>query len=207
MSAAYGTLDYWNGRYSNDGESFDWYQRWAEIKPIVVEFVRPGNTILNLGCGSSRLGEEMLEDGFTGTMNIDFSPVVIDAMRRKYTGKDIVYNVGNALELEFTGETFDLIIDKATLDTVLCSENCTLNVGKMLKEVHRVLKPSGVYICFSHAAPDKRLHYMVKSEFVWSVVNSSLPKPSYMSLAVENANSDEITYVYICKKGDDNRAN
>jgi 2-polyprenyl-3-methyl-5-hydroxy-6-metoxy-1,4-benzoquinol methylase len=33
--------------------------------------------ILNVGCGSSRMSEEMYEEGYENIINIDFSPKVI----------------------------------------------------------------------------------------------------------------------------------
>jgi hypothetical protein len=34
--------------------------------------------VLNVGCGNSRLGEQMLQGGFTDIVNIDYSEVVIN---------------------------------------------------------------------------------------------------------------------------------
>jgi hypothetical protein len=35
--------------------------------------------------------------------------------------------------LSFPGELFDLIIDKSTIDALLCGDNAYMNVAKMLK--------------------------------------------------------------------------
>lgn len=51
--AKYGAADYWNDRYSNDSEPFDWYQTYATLKPKLSMVVKRSDYILMLGCGSS----------------------------------------------------------------------------------------------------------------------------------------------------------
>ena len=46
----------------------------------------------------------------------------------------------NAKDLKFENNCFDLVIDKSTLDTVLCDERVDLNCCVVLREVQRVLK-------------------------------------------------------------------
>ena len=48
--------------------------------------------VLNIGCGSSRLSEDMLRDGWTGgIVNVDFSNVVIDQLKAKVGGFFFVF--------------------------------------------------------------------------------------------------------------------
>lgn len=56
----------------------------------------------------------------------------------------------------FPEASFDVVIEKATLDSVLvflflskCGENSTVNANKMISEVHRVLSKNGVYLVVS----------------------------------------------------------
>ena len=50
-------------------------------------------------------------------------------------------------------QQFDLIIDKATLDTILCGEHAYLNVARMMREVYRLLKTGAVYCLISQGEP------------------------------------------------------
>ncbi len=61
----YGQQEYWEDRYQKDKESFDWYTRYTGgLNNVIAQFVQPGAQILNVGCGNSRLSEEMYDDGF-----------------------------------------------------------------------------------------------------------------------------------------------
>jgi len=64
-------------------------------------------------------------------------------------------------DLKFKSNTFDVIIDKSTLDTIFCYDKCELSLFLMLKEAQRVLKTGGLYIIISHSAPENRLNYFV----------------------------------------------
>lgn len=44
-------------------------------------------------------------------------------------------------DLKFDDETFDVCLDKGTLDCFACGEDAATEVSTMLKEVNRVLKP------------------------------------------------------------------
>ena len=45
----------------------------------------------------------------------------------------------------------------------------TLQVSRMVKEMHRVLKPGGAYIVISHGIPTTRLGYLNGNSLQWSV--------------------------------------
>lgn len=63
----------------------------------------------------------------------------------------------NVCALDFPDESFNTVIDKGTLDSVLCGEGSTANVAKMCMEISRVLKPNGVYFICSYGVPYNRL--------------------------------------------------
>lgn len=105
MWSHYGSIEYWNARYSDDPQVFEWLQNYQGIShllspnhltpntPFSIEKENTAPTfpprckakVLILGCGNSRLGEDMLKDGWHGGItNVDFSDVVIDAMKTRY---------------------------------------------------------------------------------------------------------------------------
>ena len=153
----YGKAAYWDERYTRDPEPFDWYQRYSGISDKLSAQVKKSDNILMLGCGNSRLTEDMYVDGFTSIENIDISPVAIKQMKEKHADKkSLNWKVMDAIKLDFPDETFDCIIDKGTMDSILCGEASTGNVAKACKECVRVLKPGGAYIVISYGIPDNR---------------------------------------------------
>ena len=85
--AQYGKLEYWEERYTRDPEPFDWYQRYSNLKDILIQYIKPTDNIIHIGCGNSRLSEEMFEDGYQTQTNIDISNVIIQYMQEKNRDK------------------------------------------------------------------------------------------------------------------------
>ena len=52
---------------------------------------------------------------------------------------------------QLESNTFDMAIDKSTIDALLCGDDAFLKVAQMLKETQRVLKSeTGVYFAVSY---------------------------------------------------------
>ena len=99
------------------------------------------------------------EEGYEDITNIDFSHKVISVMEEKYQQKypKMTFKVMDALNMkEFQTGTFNAVIDKGTLDSILCGENSAKNAKKMISEVFRVLVPGGHYICITFGDPQHR---------------------------------------------------
>lgn len=65
-------------------------------------------------------------------------------------------------DLKFENNTFDFIVDKSTIDALLCGEESFINVAMMTKEVQRVLKVGGIYMIISYGQPENRMNHLVK---------------------------------------------
>jgi ubiquinone/menaquinone biosynthesis C-methylase UbiE len=50
-----------------------------------------------------------------------------------------------------------MVLDKSTIDALMCSDDPLISVCKMVEEVYRVLKSDGVYLIISYASPSLRL--------------------------------------------------
>eukprot|EP00968_Pinguiococcus_pyrenoidosus_P006674 scaffold442_cov268-Pinguiococcus_pyrenoidosus.AAC.82 len=204
-AAQYGKLQYWDERYTKDPESFDWYQRYESawraiysgLKDTMDQFMKKEDSILMASCGSSRLTEDMYEDGFTNIVNIDASKVVIEQMTQRCEDKPaLTWQVMNVMALEFPDESFDAVIAKATMDAILCGEGSTANVAKMCTEVSRVLKPSGVFFIVSYGVPDNRLNYLEQEDYGWQVTVHTIAKPTVSATAVpDTKDANSVHYV------------
>jgi len=203
--AQYGKSDYWDERYSRDSEPFDWYQRWSGLRDIISKYTKTSHNILVVGAGNSRMSEEMHDEGYTSITNIDTSMVCIKAMQDKYRDKEgLIYQHMDLKNMDLQDGAFQCVLDKGTLDSLLCGEASTLNIQKALNEISRVLDSKGVFICISHGQPSYRLTYMQRPEFGWEVRVYTVEKPRMgMSGTVVNSEEkDNVHYIYVCIKGE-----
>lgn len=74
-------------------------------------------------------------------------------MRARYDGLDAVrFAVADVCNLdEYAEGTFELVVDKGTLDALTCGTESVAVVAKAQREIARVLRPGGVYLQISHS--------------------------------------------------------
>jgi SAM-dependent methyltransferase len=107
--------------------------------------------VLDMGCGS---GENALWFSAHGhdTWGIDFAPSAIRRAREKARerGLSTVFRVGNALQLDALGQTFDTVIDCGLFHTLLDPHRPVYAEG-----LRSVLRPRGrlFLLCFSENEP------------------------------------------------------
>jgi ubiquinone/menaquinone biosynthesis C-methylase UbiE len=56
----------------------------------------------------------------------------------------------DALSMDFENQFFDVVIDKAMLDSVLCADGGFQKATEVIREIYRVLKHDGVYFIVSN---------------------------------------------------------
>ncbi|MBA0666744.1 hypothetical protein Goklo_003114, partial [Gossypium klotzschianum] len=113
--------------------------------------------VLELGCGNSQLCEELYKDGITDITCIDLSSVAVERMKERLLSKgieEIKVLEADMLDLPFSNERFDVVIEKGTMDVLFVDSGDPWNpqpatiskVMAMLEGVHKVLKPNGIFI-------------------------------------------------------------
>lgn len=89
-----------------------------------------------LGCGNSKLSDQMYEAGYHDILNIDISPSVIEQMQAASNerGYDKMrWEVMDATNMDtIPDHSIDVIIDKGTLDALISGKNLDI-CAKMLK--------------------------------------------------------------------------
>lgn len=135
---------------------------------------------LVVGCGNSTLSNDMLRDGFTSIVSMDYSDVVIAQMKQQYPAGR--YEVGDVTDMTklYEPASFDLIIDKGTLDAILCGGESVRNCSLMLMQVSRVLKSGGHFIIITYGTPSSRLPYLTNATYKWRVEHDSLEENRFM---------------------------
>ncbi|XP_071454716.1 EEF1A lysine methyltransferase 4-like [Hetaerina americana] len=175
-NASYKDVNYWNERYSKE-ESYDWFKSYESFKHLIKDCVSSSDRILMLGCGNSSLSEHMYEDGFQNIVNIDYSEVVINKMKEKYSNlKGMSWEVMDMRSMSFLEASFDVIIEKGTLDAMLVEnspwhisdENLAL-IDEILTQVSRILKDNGKFISVTFTQPHFRIPMFINEKYRWDV--------------------------------------
>jgi len=178
-------IKYWDARHSMSGElPFDWYMDYNKLGPILRRKIMVSKTqtqILDLGFGTSEVPARLHGDGWKNVTGIDISAAAVSRARiaRRHAALDgIKFLQMDACKLGFPVESFDLVIDKATFDTIVCSGFAFTRATDLLSEVYRVLKPAGIYFLISHAGVAVRLPYLVADpEKPWKIELLRVEKP------------------------------
>jgi len=199
--ASYHLAKYWEQRYQMDTEPFEWYQRFSDLKPKIADAIPKNGKVLVVGAGSSELSADLYDDadfGVSGITNIDISTVITKRMQACVGDrKGMEYQTQDVCELALPNNSFDCVIDKATLDSIMCGEDAVERAGKALQNIFRVLKPQGYFICVSYAGPDMRMSYLTTEDLDWDVEVREIPKPKLLD---SQTTVDDFHYIYVCKK-------
>ena len=111
----YADKNYWLERYENSKNSFEWYEDYETIKPLINELnISKRSVILHVGIGNSEFSEKMYDDGYKKCYNIDFARNVIHYMklRNKRIRSSMIFETMNILDIEYEDEQFDIIFMK-----------------------------------------------------------------------------------------------
>ena len=122
----------WDAKLYDDKHSFVWEKGKGVVELLAP---KPGERILDLGCGTGHLTAEIAAVGAL-TVGIDQSADMIAQARRQFP--DLRFEVCDAREIPFTGE-FDAVFSNAALHWIPEAE-------KVIRGVARALKPSGRFV-------------------------------------------------------------
>ena len=146
---------YWENFFSKRNAPFEWYGEYAELCHILHKYIKPSSKVLVVGCGNSRLSEDLYDAGIVSLHNIDISEIVIKKMSSRNAEKrpQMSFSKMDVLSMTFNENQFDCVLDKGTLDAIYSStDDVTVSkVGRMWAEVGRVMKVGARYVCISLA--------------------------------------------------------
>lgn len=110
-----------------------------KIKNWILQYIFPGERILDLGCGNGRF-YEIFENMGVDYFGTDISDKLIALAKSKHPQAN--FQISSAFNLPFPDEFFDKVLSVAVFHHIP-SEEFRI---KFLKEVKRVLKPKGLLV-------------------------------------------------------------
>jgi hypothetical protein len=134
--AQYGRIQFWDLRYANEHEPFEWYYGYEYFQATIQEAIPFDNRVMIAGCGSSNMPGDMVEDGYQNVVCCDWSRVALAQLKYRYRDyPQISFFQGNITDTDLPEASFDAVIDKALFDSLLCTQNCHLTLHQYIYEV------------------------------------------------------------------------
>uniref|UniRef100_A0A8C2MLE2 Endothelin converting enzyme 2 n=1 Tax=Cricetulus griseus TaxID=10029 RepID=A0A8C2MLE2_CRIGR len=128
----YCQVQYWDQRYKDAAGSgpYEWFGDFASFRALLEPELCPEDRILVLGCGNSALSYELFLGGFPNVTSVDYSPVVVAAMQVRYAHvPSLRWETMDVRALDFPSGSFDVVLEKGTLDALLAGERDPWNVS------------------------------------------------------------------------------
>lgn len=180
QNCEYREVQYWDQRYQGAADSapYEWFGDFSSFRALLDPELRPEDRILVLGCGNSALSYELFLEGFPDVTSVDYSSVVVAAMRARYAHvPNLRWETMDVRALRFPSGSFDVVLEKGTLDALLAGEQDPWTVSsegvhtvdQVLSEVSRVLVPGGRFISLTSAAPHFRIRHYAQAHYGWSL--------------------------------------
>jgi demethylmenaquinone methyltransferase/2-methoxy-6-polyprenyl-1,4-benzoquinol methylase len=190
---------YYSWRASNydAGASFE-VEHHAEALRMAA--IQEGQHILDVGCGTGRgtvgLAQSVGPKGRVDAM--DLTEAMLEQARNKLTRLGLIDRVflkqGNAGELPYSDETFDLVYNGYMFDLIPLD-----GFLPILKEMARVLKPGGKLVLVNMSKPDERKTFYERIyEKGWAIMPC---RPVLMSSFLPSAGFSNIQRVYRPTRG------
>ena len=140
------------------------YKIWPEFE-YFKGYLQKNQDILVLGCGNGRL-LELLKEYQPNYLGVDFSQRLIEQAKQKWP--DYNFQIGDALDLSFLNQKFDIVFLIATLHHIPSQKLRE----KVLRNIYSVLKPGGKLLMTNWNLWQKRyLKYIIK----YSLMKMSQP--------------------------------
>ncbi len=125
---------------------YDLWSRLTESKAAALMLqladIHDGEDILEVACGTGVVFEQIVRQNPSGTnIGIDLSPAMLAKARKRLakTGRhNYVLQEGNALHLDFSEASFDLVVNNFMID--LMPED---RFDQLAAEFYRVIRPGG----------------------------------------------------------------
>lgn len=121
------------------GEIWNWEShagklRWSRRVKMIGGHLKPGMTILELGCGAGYFTKELARSG-AEIVAIDVSADLLEIAKANCPASNVRYEIQDACALTYSDTAFDSVVGSSILHH--------LEIEPALREIRRVLKTGG----------------------------------------------------------------
>lgn len=181
-NSLYAVPSWWDNEYKKckKEDVYEWFTGGNDpgFLDKVMSFIPSKDSkIINLGCGISRIQDQLYDAGFTDITNVDVSEACINLMKEGDT-RGMNWKVMDLMKtFPYEDGTFGFALDKGTLDALIIDKADKWSIdddvyetaATYFREVSRCLKPGGVFIQITFGQPHFRKRLFEKDEFNWTV--------------------------------------
>lgn len=183
----YSSPKFWDEHYKGQEKTlYDWYVGWKtklrdgrELREWLQDSIDVTSEVLMLGCGNSPMSLDMYEAGYKKLHNIDVSETVISQMKERHGAKmpQASWDVMDAEKLVFGDGSFDVVVDKGTLDAVSTDSTKIKNV---IGEMRRTVRAGGTFVSIGSKSLDELQNPTGFQCQVDEITESGSKAPSYL---------------------------
>ena len=128
------------------------YHRYTVILNLLS-----GKDVLDVACGEG-YGSSAMADVADSVTGVDISEISVQHAISTYRKSNLSYQQGSASKLDFSDDSFDVVVSFETIEHLFEQE-------EMISEIGRVLRPDGVFIVSSPNRPVFHEEYGSENEF------------------------------------------
>eukprot|EP00210_Caulerpa_lentillifera_P005556 g5315.t1 len=159
----YAKQAYWEERFKTE-EQHEWFAHYSQFSHLLNPHLKPTDRILILGCGTSSLPTDLLHAGFNNVLATDASHTLIKKLQKKASASGVEYEVADMFELPYKNASFDVVIEKGTLDVIFTESKSMWTVPEEVsqkmklacQQIYRVLKNEGSLFSITFTQPHFR---------------------------------------------------
>lgn len=171
QNKTYKNKEYWNERFVEE-KNYEWLETFETLQEHIAAFIRPEDSILVIGCGSSSLSSDLYDAGYHDITSLDYSSVVIGNLKEIHSEArpEMKWVCADMRELHqtFSQSSFDVVIDKAGMDALLTDEKSVWEPNEStIQDCHRVftgvssvLKNNGYFLQVTFSQPHFHRRYI-----------------------------------------------
>lgn len=207
----FGRRAYWEEFYrkraaEGAARHFEWFLSPGRAVELIQDVVGPdggaGRAALHVGCGTSTLGADLLRADVCGSVtNTDTSATAVAEMARAHGDEGCcTWLADDCTASALPDAAFDLVVDKGTMDALGFGEGGAGRVGRMVLEMHRLLRPGGVLIQFTDEPPERGRAEVLRRGVAWQGTRWRAAREDPEDLFGDDETGGFEYYMYWCNK-------